>query len=420
MLLSAAAGCRYDPFHVFLHRSVWRRRLVRPVAACFLIVIASCLASCASSDTQVPAATAATTSLRKVPNRIVDAGRVSSAPVLVKGKDYLVVADPPLTVEGRTANYLGLVGPDVVFGKTSVVPANVQDPNSFVGDSVIMTDLKTKKTTFITRNTDRKKQSYVIGMDYSDKYVTWSETTSQSASSEPWTVYSLERSTGEVRRIASSDEVGVSDPPWLPPSGVTPKIYEEYVYLIAADSNNLPATASAYRVPLDGSKKLSKVIGNVQGVFTFANGVTFIRNGQFFRWNPSNKAESKVNTLNRSSANCPGTSGGGVIVECGQSATGTSRLTIIESDRNVSEIDFPKSDETSDNAGVGYLGANANWVTFTFDDKAYAFNLKSGKLGRFKGSQYIVAGPSWGNTIRYAELWKSPTDVKPAPFIELK
>lgn len=378
------------------------------------MLLALVLASCAGSAKHKP------TTAPTEPGRVIEADKVSSAPILVEGKDYLVVADPPLTVEGRTATYLGLLSPTLAFGKTSVAPANVQDPDSFVGDSVIVTDLKTKKSTFITRDTDRKEPTYVTGMDFSDKYVTWSETTSQSVTSEPWEIYSLERSNGKVRQIASSGEVGVVDPPWLPPDGVVPKIYEGDVYLIAADSNNLPATASAYKVPLDGSKKLSKVLGNVQGIFTYANGVTFIRDGQFFRWSPNNKGESKVDAKNRSSAACPGISGGGVIVECDQSATGVPRLTVIEGDGKISEIDFPKPDQKSNNYGVGYLGATADWVTFTFDDDAYAFNLKNGRLGRFKGSESIVAGPSWGNAIRYAELWKSPTDVKPAPFIELK
>lgn len=381
--------------------------------------LALVLASCAGSEKHNP------TTMPTAPERVIEADKVSSAPILVEGKDYQVVADPPLTVDGRTANYPGLLSPTLAFGKTSVAPAKVQDPDSFVGVSVIMTDLKTKKSTFITRNTDRKEPSYVTGMDFSDKYVTWSETTSQTVSSEPWEIYSLERSNGKVRRIASSDVVGVVDPPWLPPDGVVPKIYEGDVYLIAADSNDLPATAtatataSAYRVPLDGTKRLSKAIGNVQGIFTHSSGVTFIRNRQFYRWDPDSKKESKVDALKRSSAECPGTSGGGVIVECEASVSGAPRRTVIEADGKVSEIHFPKSDGTSDNAGVGYLGANTDWVTFTFDDDAYAYNLKSGKLGRFKGSQYIVAGPSWGNTIRYAELWKSPTDIRPAPFVEL-
>jgi hypothetical protein len=106
----------------------------------------------------------------------------------------------------------------------------------------------------------------------------------------------------------------------------------------------------------------------------------------------------------------------GVVVEC-DTYKGKPRLTILKAGK-VIEIRFPRPDPNSMNYGVGYVNCSASWVTFSFNDHAYVYSLRNGKLGTLKGAQYTTANPSSDRTIAYRETSFSPGS-NPTEFIRL-
>jgi hypothetical protein len=379
-------------------------RLAPLVAA---IVLGS-LAGCHGQSPHVQAT--ATPAHTKVPVKVIAETDVENAPKLREGRDYTVAAEPPTTIRSKITYFYGLVSATEAFGTLDSPSPKASDDGSVVLVDVSSGDVRTLSSL--------PGQSQVIGMSYSDRYITWSETPSSDASAEPWIIKSFDRSTGTVRTIASSTALGVENPPWLPPYGVIPRVDGDDAVFISADSRKLPATASAYRVKLDGSSKPAALAHDVQGVYPDGKHLIVVRDGQFFSLDRSSGRETAVDSQKRGSVDCPGAAAQGVVVEC-DDVRGRSRLTVLEADKGITEIRLPKSNDSANVSGVAYLGCTSDWVTFTFDDKAYALDLKTKKLGRFANAQYIVAGASAGRTIRYAPLWKSPTDVKAAPFVKL-
>lgn len=325
--------------------------------------------------------------------RIITPSAVAKTPLLREGADYEVTARLPGTVGTKATHWRGLVSKTEAFGELQAQTTIYLDR---VPTTIILMDTRTRR---VKKIAEQPAGTQVVGMDFSRSHIVWTETTSSDASSEPWVLRSYDRGTGSVRTLATSDSLGVQDPPWLPPQGVMPRLNRGQVYLLAADSNNLPPKATAYRVSLEGNGGLKKVAADVQGVFPSRDHLTLIRNGEFYRRELGGGKEKPLDRKRRGSEACPGWAVGDVVVEC-DSYNHKPRLTILTNGRTT-EIRFPKPDPNSMNYGVGYLNANAGWVTFSFDDKAYVYNLTSGRMGILKGAQYTTSNPSWGRAIKY-------------------
>lgn len=336
------------------------------------------------------------------PTQIIGPSAVKHAPALKEGNDYQVLSSLPGKVGDRVTNWRGLVSESEAFGALTTPSA---DPES-VPSSIVLMNTNTRR---VKKVEELPAGTQLIGMDFSKDYIVWTETTSFSANSEPWSLRSYDRRTESVRTLATSNELGVGDPPWLAPVGVVPRLMNGQVYLLAADSARLPVTATAYRVPVDGSDGLAQVATDVQGAFTDSGDLLVIRDGEFFRRDTDDGSERRLDPKRRGSEKCPGWAREGVVVEC-DVRKGKPRLTIL-ADGKTTEIRFPRPDPNSLNYGVGYLNASASWVAFSFNDKAHVLNLKTGKLGTLNGAQYTPSDPSWHQTIVY----RKTGGVMPAP-----
>lgn len=342
--------------------------------------------------------------------QIVGPVAVAEAPELKERKDYDVVSDLPAKMNGRVAIWRGMVSPSEAFADLSTQSATVD----MTPTPIVLLNIHSRR---VKKIAELPGETQLVGMDFSKDYIVWTDTTSFDAYSQPWTLRSYDRRTGKVRVLASSDELGVDHPPLLPPYGVVPRLTAGQVYLLAAASNRLPLTAHAYRVSLSGRGHLKRVAPDVQGIFPQGKRLLLIRDGEFFSRSARSEPERPVDPRRRGSERCAGTASVGVVVEC-DTYKGKPRLTILQA-RKVVEIRFPQPDPNSMNYGVGYLNCSASWVTFSFNDHAYVYNLRNGKLGTLKGAQYTAANPSWGRTIAYHETNFSPGS-NPTEFIRLR
>jgi len=378
----------------------------KPLAGCVTLALSLSLIGCSGSAPGGPPGASD-------PTQIIGPSAVEHAPALEEGKDYEVVSRLPAKVGDRITNWRGLVSESEAFGHLTIRSTDPErDPSS-----IVLMNTNTRRLKTIE---ELPAGTQLIGMDFSKDYVVWTETTSFSANSEPWTLRSYDRRTESVRTLTTSDELGVGDPPWLAPNGVVPRLMNGQVYLLAADSVELPVTATAYRVAVGGSGGLKKVAADVQGVFPSSGDLLVIRDGEFFLQGTSGGSERRVDPKRRGSQECPGLAREGVILEC-DVRNGRPRLTIL-ADGKTTEIRFPRPDPNSLNYGVGYLNCSASWVAFTFNDKAHVLDLKSGKLGTLKGAQYTPSDPSWHQTIMYrgtGSIGIAPAP-KPAAIIRLR
>jgi hypothetical protein len=397
-----------DGQHGDLHQPVRRGCVIvrgKPSAAAGVLALGlSLLTGCSGSVPGGPPES------RAGQARVIAPATVEKAPPLRADEDYEVVSEAPAMVRKRRTHWRGMVSDSTVFGELAV-PSKYPDqvPTTLV--------LLNTRSGHLTTVAELPAGVQLIGMDFSKTNIVWTETTSFSAVTEPWTLRSYDRRSGLLRTLATSDSLGVDEPPWLPPHGVVPRLSDGQVYVLAADGTDLPAKATAYRVPVDGSSGLLKVARDVQGVFPGAGDLTLIRHGQFFRKPSQGGGEKLIDPRHRGSQECPGAADSGVVVEC-DTYKGKPRLTILANGQ-VTEVRFPRPDPDSMNYGVGYLNCRSSWVTFSFNDKAYVLNLRTGRLGTLKGAQSTSSNPSWDETISYRKNESIKPTAEPDKYIRL-
>lgn len=329
--------------------------------------------------------------------QVLGPSEVTRARTLEAGTDYSVVARGPAKVGDRTAYWHALVSDKEMLG-VLVMPSKTPET---AASTVVLMDPKSGKVREVA---EPPAGTQMIGADFSSRYIVWTETTSSNIGNAPWTLRSFDRRTGTVRTLATSDLL-LEDGPHMS---------DGQVYLTIADSEELPTTASAYRVAVDGPSELKKVASDVQGVFPYGRDLAIIRDGEFFIRKAGTRIERRADSQRRGRQKCGATAAADVIVQC-DNHRGRPRLTV-QAQHATYEIRFPKPKPHSLGYGVGYLGCAASWVTFTFDDQAFVFDLKSETIGRFNGAQSVSApGRSFGDAIPYAEIGQD----KPTLFVRL-
>ena len=125
------------------------------------------------------------------------------------------------------------------------------------GEGVFLIDPETGTQTTLLAN----HRWTVFAADANRRWVVWVMSGARDLFTMPWELWSYDRKSGNVRKVAVAPDVGV-DPVPAAPDGTVPTLHKGTVYLGAVEEvpeRGQPEPA-IYRVPADGSKPLHKMI----------------------------------------------------------------------------------------------------------------------------------------------------------------
>lgn len=361
----------------------------RASAACALAVSLAACGTTTPAKTPEPSAT---------PTRVITASDLTKAPTLVADDDFDVVAELPSTLGGDDAYWDALISRFEAVGT--------------VGESaLVLYDLRTKSATTLA---DLRGAREASAVSFSPTHIVWVE--GNASGGGAWSLRAYDREGGSITTLATEKSHAVKD--GSHPLPYATHLDDGQVYLVAPDSERLPTTSSAYRIPIDGSGSLTKVATNVTAIVPDGDDLTLLRKGRFFVRDLETGTERPADPERKAGKTCGGAASQNLLLEC-DVVGGRQRLTVVDGDDRT-EIRLPKPNPDALRLGAGYYAVGRSWVVFTFDDQAYALNVESGELGRFKGAQF-VNGPGFGDTIQYAEtLPAASTEPRPpTSFVQL-
>jgi hypothetical protein len=181
------------------------RRWAVAVGACAAVVLAGCTGSDSSKDGGLPDGIH-TQALPSSSSPARPTYITSSTPVLTKGRDFKTVATLPAVGPGlESIWYSGVTTHHLAYGIANDV--NDADPyDNGPRGRIVLTDLKTKRTSFIYHAGER---GYVGAVVASADWIVWAEAPRTYVTKGPgaqtaWALYSFQRSNGVVRRILAA------------------------------------------------------------------------------------------------------------------------------------------------------------------------------------------------------------------------
>ncbi|WP_129185424.1 hypothetical protein [Aeromicrobium fastidiosum] len=251
-----------------------------------------------------------------------------------------------------------------------------------------ITDLKTKEMVRISNGRTRPDPTQFTSMTFSNGHLVWVETDSDNLSASNWVMYAYELGPGgQIRgghtvELARAPDVGVKPVPMAAGSTV-PRISGSEVYFAAVSAvrKNKNET-SAYRVPLDGSSKMSLFERDVDGVFADDDWVYFGRGDDLLRRSvrAGSKAEP-VAAMDSIRSFCGGAFAHGMFVACSNRAR-TQNLKIFDTKDNlIADIDVGENsisastlDITSDLVAFDIVSGMGSRI------HRYVFDVHSGRL----------------------------------------
>ncbi|MBD8607536.1 hypothetical protein IFT73_11765 [Aeromicrobium sp. CFBP 8757] len=366
-----------------------RRPLVLLAVVTALVAAACTAGSEAPSPRRRPTAT------------VVTVGAGTTVPAMVEGTDYRVVRDVPAEIGGETMTYYA-VRDD---GSSAVAVRYPSDKDQQTAgapspDRLLTVDLETGGTKALFTRDDDSELTDITEVSRGNGYLVWLQSAPDSYSSLTWDLYSYDLATKTERRIASSAELGIDDPPWPSFESIRPQIVGDDVYWAAVEAvkGNTPATA-IYRAPLDGADPMTKVIDDATDVYADGGDLWFQRDGQMLAWDASEGAEKKAGTAAVHQP-CGGYFHEGTLVQidCG----GKGSLVVTEKSGRRTTL--------RDVDGPGYLNATSRWVGYSIDGQAYVYDLSRQRLMRMKGAQGYSAQDFSGNRMFYIQQHSGTAD----------
>lgn len=320
---------------------------------------------------------------------IVTVGAAKTVPTMIEGQDYRVVADLPSDLDGKTADYYEVLD-DSALAIEDAPAEEKREASTPPPDRLVTVDLATGATQLLARATANGMTS-IAEVSRGRGFVVWLQSDANSYDSLNWDIYSYELSTKTKRRIASSAELGIKDPPWPSFESIRPQMVGDHVYWAAVESvEGSTATTAIYEAPLDGAESMTKVIDDATDVYADGDDLWFQRDGRMLAWDVSAGAEKKADTAAVEEP-CGGYFHEGTLVQvdCG----GKGSLVITEKSgrrTTLRDVDSP-----------GYLNSTSRWVAYSVDDQAYVYDLERQHLMRLEGSQGYSAQDFSGNRMFY-------------------
>jgi hypothetical protein len=331
---------------------------------------------------------------------VVTAGPAKAVPFMVEGKDYHVVTKAPAEIDGATMTYYAVRGDRTALGVQYPSTENQQDAGAPSPDRLFTVDLETGETKALpTRDADRSLTD-ITEASRGDGYLVWLQSAPDSYNSLTWDLFSYETATKTKRRIASSSELGIKDPPWPSFESIRPQIVGDHVYWAAVESvTGTTAKTAIYEAPLDGAESMTKVIDDATDVYADGDDLWFQRQNRMVAWDVSAGAEKKADTA-KIEKPCGGYFHEGTLVQVDCAGKGSLVITEKSGRRTtVRDVEDP-----------GYLNATSRWVGYSVDDQAYVYDLKRQRLMRLKGSQGYSATDFSGNRMFYIQQHAGTSD----------
>jgi hypothetical protein len=340
-------------------------------------------------------------------NTVVTVGPAKTVPVMVEGKDFRVVRNMPAQIGGGTMTYYDVRDDGSALAVQYPADKNQRDSGAPSPDRLFTVDLDNgTKTSLPARDPDGELTD-ITEVSRSNDYLVWLQSAPDSYDSLTWDLYSYELPTKTKRRIASSSELGIDDPPWPSFESIRPQIVGDDVYWAAVEAvKGDAATTAIYRAPLDGAEPMTKVIDDATDVYADGDDLWFKRDGRMTAWDVSAGAEKKADTAPVDEP-CGGYFHEGTLVQVDCSGTGSLVITQTSGRRTtLRHVDGP-----------GYLNATSRWVGYSVDGRAYVYDLKRQRLMRLEGSQGYSAQSFSGNTMFYIRQHAGTSDDPYEPTI---
>lgn len=313
---------------------------------------------------------------------VVDVGPRASIPTMVEGTDYRVTGTLPSQIDGGTAGYYDV-------GREHALAVRYAPQRSDT-DRLLTVDVPDGRVRPLVEAGGRGKRS-IPEATSGDGFIVWLQTDATSYDSLNWDIYSYETATRTRRRIASSVELGIDDPPWPSFSSIRPQVVGDQVYWAAVEqlTSGAPRTA-VYRAPLDGAEPMTKVVDDATDVYADGRDLWFQRDGRMLAWDVSAGAEKKADTASVERP-CGGFFHDGTLVQVDCGGGGALVITEASGRRTTLQgVDDP-----------GYLNATSRWVGYSTGGQAYVYDLQRRRLMRMAGSQGTSARDFSGNRLFY-------------------
>ncbi len=317
-------------------------------------------------------------------------GPAASVPALTEGRDYRLVKNLPVDVDGKRADYVANLDGDTTLAVLDATEDDKREAGTPPPDHLVSVDPASGTTQLLARATADGMTS-IAEVSQARGFIIWLQSDANSYDSLNWDLYSYETETETKRRIASSSELGIKDPPWPSYQSIRPQIVGNHVYWAAVESAKGSSVSTAiYEAPLNGASSMTKVIDDATDVYADGDDLWFRRDGRMLAWDVSAGVEKKADTA-RVTKPCGGHFHEGTLVQVDCAGKGSLVITEKSGRRTtLRDVDHP-----------GYLNTTSRWVGYSVDDQAYVYDLKRQRLMRLKGSQGYSAKDFSGNRMLY-------------------
>jgi hypothetical protein len=361
-----------------------------------LTAAAVLLAGCSSTPSATPASVPRTSATTATPAPEATIAPDSATP-LVEGKDYDVVTTLPAQIDGSPTRWSGVDAAGTAYGDIAV-PDPDADRSSMGPVGSWAQPVLMNRDGGLTRMTpvrDSGVTTQMLGGDANDDWVTWFESADTNVGSGSWTLFSYERSTKKLRRLATYEDDVVGQGTFLDYDG-RPEILGDDVVMGTAAISRSGKGSAILTVPLDGSAPLSELVPRASDPDVDEKGFSFVLGKKALMYRDAATGETRQ--LH------PGTGRGecqfyrsGVLVTC-EKTDGGEEITVAGPDGEQSFGPFRN--------GVSYVELRDGWVRFVEDadgdHQIYAVDVASGTLHpaaawpngwRLMGHGYALAEP---------------------------
>jgi hypothetical protein len=333
---------------------------------------------------------------------------LESIPALTH-RDYRVLRDMPLSADGAPIEFYGFIDRTTMAAVER--PVGADGTGSPPPDRLVAYDLSTGSTKVLWAPAPSASMTSIGEVSSDGGYLSWLQTQKEGPSSD-WSIHSYDLSSSTAREIASSDQLDIADPELSSFTGATPQIVDGQAYWTAHHAwvGDEPETA-AYRAPLDGSARASKVFDDVTAVYAAGHDLRFERDGRMLAWDVSAAAEKTAGEIHQTHPG-GGTYADGTLAQVDRRGT--------EEDSVDDVVITEKSGRRTTLRGVRNLSdleVSSRWVGYSDDENAFVYDLRRRRLMRLPGSTNFQHQPFSGNRLFYVQQHAgTPKDPHPTTY----
>jgi hypothetical protein len=365
-----------------------------PMRATFLTLTAAALllAGCASD----PGKPAMATTASATPTHQATVAPSTATP-LVEGEDYDVVATLPATIDGSPTQWSGVDAGGTAYGGIAVPdPDAERDRMGSVGSyaqPVLMSPAGR-----LTRMTPVRRSgvaTQMLGGDANDDWVTWFESADTSIGMGSWSLYSYERSTKKLRRLATYEDDVVRDGNFLSYDG-RPEILGDDVVMGTSAIGPSGKGSQILTVPLNGSAPLTEIVRGASEPDVDEGGFSFLQGWSTLMYRDASTGKTRQLHTGAGRGECHFYRSG-VLVTCEK---GKGGVVVTVAGRNAKRTFGPFR------GGVGYVELRDGWVRFVADadgdPQIYAVDAATGTLHHVSSSQneWRLMGHGYATIVR--------------------